>query len=386
MQVILKPNEELNILNGFPWIYNNEVKEIKGELQEDLIVEVNDSKGNFVALGYINFNSKILVRILTLKKEALDSAFFEKRILDAIAHRQNLGIINACRLIFSEGDYLPGLIVDKYEDYLVVQFETKGMDKRRDTIIPLLQKLLQPKAILERSISLSRHKEGLEDEIRSYGIIPSEIIITENNIKYSIDVQNGQKTGHFFDQKDNRLKASLYTKDKDVLDLCCNTGGFSLNILKSHPKSLTSVDISDKVLEKLRRNLEINNLENETIEIVKEDMFSFLEQTDKQYDFIVLDPPALVKNKDKLKSAIEGYIKANTLALSKVRNGGYLMTFSCSGLLTLDLFLEMLQESVIKAHKKCTIVDLHIQASDHPINIPGMENLYLKAAILRVME
>ena len=273
MNIILKPNEEQNILNGFPWIYNNEVKEINGELDPNLTVKVFDCKENFIGLGYINFNSKILVRMLTFKEEALDSAFFEKRILDAISHRQNLGIINACRLIFSEGDYLPGLIVDKYEDYLVVQFETKGMDVRRELIIELLQKLVKPIGILERSNSPSRRKEGLSDVINIYGIISDEIIITENNIKYSIDIKNGQKTGHFFDQRYKRIKASSYTSNLDVLDLCCNTGGFSLNILKNNPKSLTSVDISDKVLDKLKRNIEINNLDINKINIINEVIF-----------------------------------------------------------------------------------------------------------------
>ena len=387
MKAILKKNEEIDVLNGFPWIYSNEVSNLIGELDTSQTVEVLDYNNNFIGFGYINLNSKILIRMLTLKKEALDSAFFERRIKDAVEHRIKLGIYNACRLVFSEGDYLPGLIVDKYEDYLVVQLETKGMDVRRDLIISLLNKIIKPKGILERSISPSRKKEGLSDVIKEYGLIPEEIIITENNnIKYSIDVKNGQKTGHFFDQRYNRLKAADYTTNSDVLDLCCNTGGFTLNILKKHPKSITSVDISEKVLDKLKRNIELNNLENEDITIINQDMFEFLEQNDKLYDFIVLDPPALLKNKDKINQAYAGYVKANTMALIHLKPNGYLMTFSCSGLLTLDLFLKMLEDVKIKAKKKITIVDLHIQAPDHPIILPKYENLYLKSAILKVNE
>ena len=384
MNVILKPNEELNIKNGFPWIYKNEVKEINGELDPNLTVKVYDNLGNFVGLGYINFKSKIIVRMLTLKEEALDRAFFEKRLRDAIIHRQNLGIYESCRLVFSEGDYLPGLIVDKYEDYLVVQFETLGMDKRRSLIIDLLQKLIQPKGIIERSISPSRLKEGLEPVVKEYGNIPENAKISENGLLFSIDLRHGQKTGHFFDQRYNRLNLRKYAKDQEILDLCANTGGFTLNALASYAKEVTAVDISEKAILALIQNVKLNNFDLNKVKPVVADVFTFLKETDKTYDIVILDPPAFVKNKDQLNSAYLGYVKANALALTKVKDNGYLMTFSCSGNLNLELFLKMLNEASTKAKVKTTIVELNIQALDHPVTVNGLENLYLKAAMLKV--
>ena len=384
MNIILKPNEEQNILNGFPWIYNNEVKEINGELDPNLTVKVFDCKENFIGLGYINFNSKILVRMLTFKEEALDSAFFEKRLIDAINHRKNLGIYNACRLVFSEGDYLPGLIVDKYEEYLVVQFETLGMDKRRDLIIELLNKLIKPIGVLERSTSPSRLKEGLEKVVKEYGKAVENVKISENGLLFNANLKHGQKTGHFFDQRYNRKNIQKYVKDKSVLDLCSNTGGFTLNALAANAKKVTAVDISKDAIDTLISNVELNKLPKEKLETYVLDVFAYLKETPDTYDVVIFDPPAFVKSKDQLKSAYLGYVKANALALTKVKDNGYLATYSCSGNLTFDLFLKMLNDATIKAGVKTTIVELNMQGLDHPASINGLENLYLKAAILKV--
>lgn len=387
MKAILKKDEEKDILDGFSWIYSNEVDRIEGDIDSLNTIEVYDYQYNFIGIGYINYSSKILIRVLTLKKEALDSAFFEKRILSAINHRKNLGIYNACRLIFSEGDLLPGLIVDKYEDYLVVDFETLGMDLRKDLIIDLLKKLVNSQGILERSSSPSRRKEGLKDIVRFIGKeFDTNVVIKENDVLFKVDLMNGQKTGHFFDQRYNRLKLRNYSNGKSILDLCCNTGGFTLNALMGNCDKVTSLDVSSKALYSLQENIHLNSFDEKDITLIEDDVFNYLDENNDLYDIVIFDPPAFLKEKSQLASAYNGYVKANSKALLKVKPDGYYMTYSCSGNLTLDLFLQMIEEAVKKSKRKVKIIDISVQSPDHPINVVKMTNLYLKSIILRVIE
>ena len=386
MKAIIKTEKKEEILKGFPWIYKTDIIKIDGDLDKYHLVEVYDVDDNFIAIGYLNFNSKILIRVLSLKKEVIDETFLKERIAKAINLRLDLGIINACRLIFSEGDLLPGLIVDKYNDYLVVQFETLGMDLRKNEIIKILQDLIKPKGLIERSISQSRKKEGLDDVVRFIGPkFDTLITIKENDLLYQVDLLNGQKTGHFFDQRENRLLLRSLSKDKTVLDLCCNSGGFGLNALKGGATSLTAVDISKKALEQFKINLELNHLDN--VQLIEQDVFTFLDETinsNIQYDIVVFDPPAFVKNKESLDSAYKGYLKANKKAIALVKPGGYLFTFSCSGLMKPELFLDMLKQACIS--RNIQLVKIAYQASDHPITLNGLNNLYLKCCIIRVNE
>ena len=388
MKAILKQNEEQNIKNGFPWIYRNEVATLDGDITSGGEVKVYSSKGEFLGVGYLNTASKILIRLLTTKDEALDSAFFEKRIREAYQHRQSLGISDNCRLIFSEGDYLPGLVVDKYNDYLVMEIATYGMEVRRELIIEALNKVVSPKGIYERSNSASRAKEGLSAVVGFIGTPFSlKQVIKENDILMEVDLEEGQKTGHFYDQRYNRALLANYVKERSVLDLCCHTGGFSLNASHYGAKSITSVDISETAIERVKINAKLNGIDN--IQTICSDVFEFLDKVgeeNRKYDVVILDPPAFTKNKDSIAQAYHGYLKANMKALEVVENGGYLFTFSCSGLMRPEMFLEMLNEASTKSHKRCTLVSFTLQAPDHPMTLSGLNNLYLKCAILKVEE
>ena len=386
MKAILKKNEEQNLLNGFPWIYRNEVASLEGEVTSGGEVKVYSSSGEFIGIGYLNLQSKILIRLLSLQDEALDSAFFEKRIREAYHHRLTLGIIDNCRLIFSEGDYLPGLVVDKYNDYLVMEIATAGMEARRNLIIDALDKVIHPKGIYERSDTPSRLKEGLLPRTGFIGKeFPLKQIITENGIKMEVDLESGQKTGHFYDQRENRALLKNYVAGKSVLDLCCHTGGFSLHASKYGAKEISSVDISEEALSRVNINASLNGFNN--IKTICSDVFAFLDEALSKsltFDVVILDPPAFAKNKDNLNTAYHGYLKANTKALQVVQKGGYLFTFSCSGLIRPDVFLEMLNEASMKAGKRTSLVSFTLQAPDHPMRLNGLNNLYLKCAILKV--
>ena len=388
MIAYLKKTEEIDILNGFPWIYRNEVDRIEGKIISGGEVDVYDYAGNFIAKGYLNLASKILIRVLSLKNEALDSAFFEKRIKDAYLHRINLGIDKACRLIFSEADFLPGLVVDKYNDYLVVEFATLGMEVRKEIILNALKKIIKPFGIYERSDTLSRSKEGLESIRRFIGCeFDGNQEIQENEFKLLVDIINGQKTGHFFDQRQNRALLKKYVLNKTVLDLFCHTGSFSIHASGYGAKEVVAVDISKTAIESVKTNALLNGFEN--ITPIVQDVFAFLDEkllTNELFDVIILDPPAFTKNKDTLKQAYKGYVNINSKAMKLVRSGGYLFTFSCSGHLNMELFLEMLKESAKRCNRKIQLVDFRIQSADHPVLVSGLENLYLKCAVLRVLD
>ena len=330
MKAILKKNEEIDVLQGFPWIFRGEVDRLEGEIQSGGEVKVYDASGKFVAVGYLNLASKILIRVLSLKEEALDSAFFEKRITDAYMHRKTLGVDKACRLIFSEADYLPGIVVDKYNDYLVIEFATLGMETRKDLIINALNKVIKPKGIYERSDTLSRQKEGLEP-IRGFigDAFESKQIIQENEFKLCVDLVNGQKTGHFFDQRQNRALLKNYVLNKEVLDLFCHTGSFSIHASGYGARHVTSVDISKQAIDTLEENIKLNGFDNITTMV--DDVFHFLDdaiQKNQKYDVVVLDPPAFTKNKDTLNSAYRGYLNINEKAYKSALNNFYINIYN----------------------------------------------------------
>ena len=388
MKIILKPGKGKNIISGYPWIFRGEIQTLDGNIQTGELVKVYSYQNIFLGVGYLNLASKIVVRMLDREDTVIDQTFFEKRIENAVKLRKDLGIYDACRLIFSEADLLPGLVVDKYNDYLVLEIATAGMERRRDLIIEALKKVIKPLGIYERSDTASRGKEGLEPVKGFIGpAFPLKQEIEENGFKLLVDLEGGQKTGHFFDQRFNRLLLKQYVKDKEVLDLCCHTGSFSIHASGFGAKQVTSVDISSDAINSLITNAKLNQMTN--IKPVNDDVFVFLQKAidnKETYDVVVLDPPAFTKNKDSLPSAYKGYIKANSMALKVVKNGGYLFTFSCSGHLTIDLFLEMLKDATTKANCKTQLIDFRLQASDHPVLPSALDNLYLKCAVLRVIK
>ncbi len=382
----LKKNEEKRILLGHPWVYANEVAKIEGKDAQGSIAKVCAFDGRFIGYGYINHLSKIIVRILTRRDEIIDKDFFKKRIVNANDLRVNLGFNDNYRVCFGENDLLPGLVVDKYGDYLCVQFLTLGMEVRKDMILDILEEIFSPKGIYERSDVSVREKEGLKQfkgVVR--GAINSPVLINENGVKMFVDLENGQKTGYFLDQKENRLNLRRYVKDKTVLDCFSNVGGFALNAAIGGAKDVTALDISEIAVEYIRKNAELNGLKNIKTECA--DVFERLREyrrEEKKFDVIILDPPAFTKSKETVKEGYKGYKDINIQALKLLRNGGILVTCSCSQHLTVNLFNDMLKESISQAGVNAKMLELRIQSRDHSTLIGLDEGLYLKVAVLYV--
>lgn len=394
--VKLKKNEEKRIINGHPWIYANEVQSIeKTDPIKDTqgsICKVISSDNRFIGLGYINHASKIIVRIMSYKEEEINEEFIYNRIKDANDRRIALGYIDNYRVVFGESDLLPGLIVDKYGKYLSVQILTLGMEVRKQEIVNSLVKIFNPNndsdfGIYERSDVDVRLKEGLkETKGFLYNTFVPKTIITENGVKLRVDLENGQKTGYFLDQKENRNNLKFYVKDKDVLDCFCNVGGFSLMASFYGAKSVTSLDISELAIEEVKYNSNLNGFTN--INPICCDVFTALREykkENKKFDVIILDPPAFTKSIDTVKEGYKGYLDINSLALKLLNKGGYLITCSCSQHLTYQLFMKMLEEAAIYTKKQVKLVEMRFQGKDHATLLNYNEALYLKCAVLNVL-
>lgn len=383
----LKKNEEKRIINGHPWIYANEVQSITGKDIQGSVCKVVSNDDRYIGLGYINHASKIIVRMLTLKDEEINKDFFYERIKRSNDYRVSLGYDNNYRAVFGESDLLPGLIVDKYGDYLSVQFLTLGMEVRREMIIEILVDIFKPKGIYERSDVSVRTKEGLKERKGIiYGDFDPRVEIIENGIKMIVDLENGQKTGYFLDQKENRDNLKWYVKDKTVLDCFCNVGGFGLNASKNGAKEVTCLDISERAIEEVKNNALLNGFNN--INAITCDVFEKIREyknNNTKFDVIVLDPPAFTKSIDTVKEGYKGYVDINSIALKLVNKGGYLITCSCSQHLTMNLFMKMIEESIVRSKLKCKLVELRMQGKDHAMMINLQEALYLKVAVINVL-
>ncbi|MBO5286355.1 MAG: class I SAM-dependent rRNA methyltransferase [Clostridia bacterium] len=383
----LKKNEEKRILAGHPWVYANEVSKIEGKDKNGTLATVRDFNGRFIGRGFINHLSKIIVRIISRnEEEVIDQDFFEARIRKAVALRQKLGYDNCYRAVFAEADNLPGLIVDKYDDVLSIQILSLGMEVNRDKILNALIKIFNPKGIYERSDVSVRKKEGLEETKGAiYGDFDTKVVITENGVKMLVDVENGQKTGYFLDQKHNRYALRKYCKDATVLDCFCNSGGFSLNACMGGAKSVIACDISKQALDTVEENARLNGFT--TITTLLGDVFEVLrnyKKDGKKFDVVVLDPPAFCKTAADVKNAYKGYKDINILGLKLVNEGGFLITSSCSHYMTLNLFEKMLNESAKESGRRVKILEMKIQSSDHPSLIGEDESMYLKYFVLHV--
>ncbi|MBO4323408.1 MAG: class I SAM-dependent rRNA methyltransferase [Clostridia bacterium] len=384
--VTLKRNEEKRILNGYPWVFANEVYKVEGKDVQGSVAEVRGYDGRFIGKGFINHASKILVRILTLKDEEINRDFFAKRIKEAVNSRKVLGYSDNYRAVFGESDALPGLIVDKYGEYLSVQFLCLGMEKIKDEIISILNEEFLPKGIYERSDVSVRQKEGLaEKKGWLLGEGETEVTITENGLKLIVDLENGQKTGYFLDQKENRDNLKYYVNGKSVLDCFCNEGGFSLCAKKYGASEVTAVDISEKAIELLKRNADLNGLR---INTVVADVFEKLREyrkIGKKFGVVILDPPAFTKSADTVKEGYKGYKDINICGLKIVEIGGYLVTCSCSQHMTINLFLQMIRESVMESGVRAKLIEIRTQGKDHASVVGYDEGLYLKVAVLQVI-
>lgn len=389
LSVVLNKNEEKEKILGFPWVFNNEIHSFIGDnIVSGEVVKVVTIDGKFVAYGFLNTESKIMVRILSRNEsDVIDREFFKRQMQYAIEHRNNLNFkeSNCMRVIFAEADSLPGLIVDKYADYLSVQFLSLGMDKIKGMLVELLVELTGCKGIYERSDVPVREKEGLP-LIKGplYGEFDPRIEVLENGIKFIVDLAEGQKTGYFLDQKLNRDIIKYYCNGKNVLDCFSNVGGFALHACKYGASHVDACDISKKACDDILVNAKLNGFDQ--LDVICEDTFNLLRDPSmvNKYDTIVLDPPAFTKSKDSVKNAYKGYKEINLSAMKIIKSGGYLLTFSCSQHMTPDLFMQMINDAAADAKRSVQFLDFRIQSPDHPALLQSEEQLYLKCMILRI--
>jgi len=386
--VKLRKTRETRVRGGHPWIYASEIEFVDGAFENGDIVDVQDFRGKFIGRGFYNPASQISLRILTRNDEPCDRAFFAKRIQDAWDYRKLLCDPNSCRLIYSESDFLPGLVVDKYGDVLVLQSLSLGIERIKDMIADLLMEIVQPMGIWERSDVPVRRLEGMEQVTGLLrGEVPDLVDMKENGIIFGVDVKNGQKTGFFLDQKENRAALKPICKDAKVLDCFCHNGSFSLHAAKFGAKSVLGVDISEEALVVARENARKNGLTNVTFEAHNcFDLLRELTDAGEKFDVVILDPPAFTKNKAALQSALRGYKEINLRGLKLVRPGGFLVTCSCSQHVLTEMFQNMVNEAARDAKKRIRMVEYRTQALDHPILPQSIETKYLKTMILQVMD
>ena len=384
-KIYLKKNEEKRIINGHSWVYANEVVKIEGKDKNGSLADVYSFDGRFIGRGYINHASKILVRIFIRGNQTDDEQFYLDAIKKANDYRVKLGYSNCYRMVFAESDNLPALIIDKYGDVLVMQCLSLGIDLRKTMICDCLIKLFNPKGIYERSDVSVRKKEGLT-EVKQilYGEVPDYQEIEENGIKMLVDIKNGQKTGYFLDQKENRFAVRKYCTG-EVLDCFCNSGGFSLNAA-TVAKCVTACDISELALKNVRDNATLNGFSN--ITTLQGDVFEVLrnfKREKRQFDTVILDPPAFCKTADEVKDAYRGYKDINLTAMKIVKSGGFLVTCSCSHYMTASLFEKMLIEAAKESGRIIRSVEIKTQAPDHPSLLCAEETQYLKCFVLQVI-
>jgi 23S rRNA (cytosine1962-C5)-methyltransferase len=375
------------VLKGHLWIFSNELLVSPKRFSPGSIVKVYDSKDLFLGIGYINPNSLISVRLLTRKDEPIDSNFFHRRIIDAIKYRERfLSSTDSMRVVFSEGDYLPGLVVDKYVDCLVVQILTLGMEQFKDKIVETLDKIFSPSTIVLRNDSPVRMLEGLPLYKKVVkGTSESLPIIKEFDLLFEVDSIKGQKTGFFLDQRENRIAFRNYVKGGIGLDLFCYSGSWGLHLAKEGA-FVKCVDDSELALSMAERNFKLNKLTN-SCELIKQDVFDFLRQElelKSLYDFIVLDPPAFVKSKSKVKEALKGYREINALAMRLIKKGGIMATSSCSYHIDRAMFVDMLIDAARDADRTVRVLEYRTQGKDHPILLSVLETEYLKCLFLEI--
>ncbi len=374
---------------GRPWIYTDEIKEYDGDYQNGDIVEVYNHKHYFIGKGYINDASKIAIRIMTRDiNEEINEEFFKKRFKAAWDYRKTVIDTSSCRFIFGEADFLPGLTVDKFEDYYVIQISTLGMDKYRDIIVKILVEEYGAKGVYERSDLKTREIEGLE-QTKGFLTEPfdTNIQIIENGVKYIVDLENGQKTGFFLDQKENRKAIHRICKDKDVLDCFTHTGSFALNAGIAGAKSVLGIDVSQHAVDCATRNAEINNLQA-TVKFECHNAFDVLSSWSKEgkkFDVVILDPPAFTKSRDTVSGAKRGYKEINLRGLKMVKEGGYFVTCSCSHYMSEELLKETIAQAAHDAHRTLRQIEFRTQSSDHPILWNSDESYYLKFFVFQVV-
>lgn len=375
--------------NGHAWIYSDEIEEYDGEYENGDIVEVYNFRHDFIGKGYINNISKITIRIITRDiNEEIDEEFFRKRLKAAWEYRKKVIDTSSCRFVFGEADFLPGLTIDKYEDYYVIQSLALGIDKYKDIVVKILKEEYGAKGVYERSDAAVRELEGMEQK-KGFLTEPFDtmIQIQENGVKYNVDIENGQKTGFFLDQKENRKAIHRICKDAEVLDCFTHTGSFALNAGIAGAKSVLGIDVSQYAIDFASRNAELNGL-SDIVKFECHNAFDVLpkwSKEGKQFDVVILDPPAFTKSRETVSGAKRGYKEINLRGLRMVRPGGFLATCSCSHFMTQELLRETIQEAARDARRTVRQVEFRTQAADHPILWNSDESYYLKFYIFQVI-
>jgi 23S rRNA (cytosine1962-C5)-methyltransferase len=385
----LASGKDARLLSGHPWIYRSEIARVEGEGEPGAIARVLDSRGKFLGQAMVNLKSQIAGRLLSREAESIDAAFLERRLREAVSRGgRSLGEPDACRLVYGEGDHLPGLIADRYGDLVVLQILTAGMERLREPLLAALRIVAEPRAIFERNDALPRRLEGLE--LRkgfAWGGGETGIWIQEGNLRIFVEVAEGQKTGLFLDQRENRHVVQRLARDREVLDCFCYSGGFALSAAAGGAVSVTGIDLSAEALAWARRGAEQNGLVARCTFIAGNafDELRAFDRGGRRFGLLVLDPPAFTKGKETLGGALRGYKEINLRAMKLLAPGGILVTCSCSYHVDAPTFLEMLRSAAADAHRELRLLEFRTQASDHPILLAAKETQYLKCVILEAL-
>ena len=394
-KAVIKKGEGRYLKKGGLWLYDNEIAEIVGDISDGDIIEVDDFDGFFMGMGFINRNSKIIIRMLTRRTRIDDiDTLIRQRVSDAWEHRKRVVDTSSCRIIFAESDYLPGIVIDKFEDILVVESLALGIDLLKDKIIGALKEVLERdgisvRGVFERSESNLRRLEGMKPFKGFIGPeFDNEIEIVENGVKYIVDVMDGQKTGFFLDQKYNRQAAGRLCKGAKVLDCFTHTGSFALNAALGGADSVLGLDISQFAVDIATRNAILNGVEDRVtfrcIDVFEE--LPRLYEEGERFDVVILDPPAFTKSRDSVKNATKGYKEINLRGMKLLKDKGYLCTCTCSHFMDSALFLETVGKAAKDAHKRLRLVESRAQSPDHPIVLGMDESSYLKFLIFQVYD
>ncbi|HEX5772763.1 MAG TPA: class I SAM-dependent rRNA methyltransferase [Geomobilimonas sp.] len=390
LKITLGKGEDRRIRSGHPWVFSNEIRELQGDRQPGCAAEIYDAGGSFVGTGYYNSRSLIAVRLLSRERVDIDTAaFFRERLEKAFAYRRELyPEMTTYRLVHGEGDLLPGLVVDRYGDWLAVQFLTCGMDVRRELVTTALVELFAPKGIIARNDVAVRGLEGLAETVELlYGEIPDVMEMEEHGLRFRVNLREGQKTGHFLDQKENHRLLERLAPGKEVLDCFSYSGSWGIHAARYGATRTTCLDISERAMTLARENGKLNGVAErmvfETVDVF--DRLRSLKTEGHSFDIIVLDPPAFVKSRKTLKEAEKGYLTINRRAMELLRPGGHLITCSCSYHMGREMFHDLLKTAAIQARREMRIVEVRSQAPDHPVLLAVPETEYLKCFVLQAV-
>lgn len=393
IEIVLKKSKEKAALQRHPWVFSGALDKVKGKPENGEIVKVVSYDKEFLAYGYYNDQSRVAVRLLEWDEaRVIDTDWWFSKINNAIENRKSIlnEQTNTCRLIFSEADYLPGLIVDCYEDYLAVQILTAGIERQKKEIVDILQQLIPAKGIVDKSDNASRAHDGLEASsgLLLAGELPPQFIeVKENGVRYLINIIEGQKSGFYCDQRDNRKILASYVKGKSVLDAFCYSGGFSLNSVLNGAKKVVSVDSSALAIETLEKNIEVNGFNAQLHKAIQSDVNKQLrafKENGEKFEVVVLDPPKYAPSRSALDRAARAYKDLNRLGMQVLEKGGLLATFSCSGAMDIDTFKQVIAWAALDAGKEVQIIYQFCQPEDHPVRISFPEGEYLKGLLCRV--